>query len=104
MDRNYGARGPSLQRRSSDLLILNLPIRNLAFQGLIHEIRSDFKTNLHFYWSAMMAVSEARQAYLVGMLKTLMCSQFMTSVVTITLKGHPRCHDVSVKNEPTELG
>uniref|UniRef100_A0A672LAV5 Core Histone H2A/H2B/H3 domain-containing protein n=1 Tax=Sinocyclocheilus grahami TaxID=75366 RepID=A0A672LAV5_SINGR len=52
-------------QKSTELLIRKLP-----FQRLVREIAQDFKTDLRFQSSAVMALQEASEAYLVG----LVCS------------------------------
>ncbi|VEN47015.1 unnamed protein product, partial [Callosobruchus maculatus] len=42
-------------------------IRKLPFQRLVREIAQDFKTDLRFQSSAVMALQEASEAYLVGL-------------------------------------
>ncbi|KAJ3130922.1 histone H3.1 [Physocladia obscura] len=42
-------------------------IRKLSFQGLIREIAHDFKTDLKFQLSAIGALQETSEAYLVGL-------------------------------------
>ena len=44
-----------------------LPIRKLPFQRLVREIAQDFKTDPRFQSSAVMALQEASEAYLVGL-------------------------------------
>ena len=44
-----------------------LLIRKLPFQRLVREIANDFKTNLRFQQSAIEALQEAAEAYLVGL-------------------------------------
>ncbi|XP_059032288.1 LOW QUALITY PROTEIN: uncharacterized protein LOC131833052 [Mustela lutreola] len=46
---------------------LELLIRKLPFQRLVREIAQDFKTDLRFQSSAVMALQEACEAYLVGL-------------------------------------
>ncbi|KAB7504818.1 histone H3-like 2, partial [Armadillidium nasatum] len=41
--------------------------RKLPFQRLVREIAQDFKTDLRFQSSAVMALQEASEAYLVGL-------------------------------------
>ncbi|CAI9728925.1 Histone H3 [Octopus vulgaris] len=48
-------------QKSTELLIRKLP-----FQRLVREIAQDFKTDLRFQSSAVMALQEASEAYLVG--------------------------------------
>ncbi|XP_015239585.1 PREDICTED: histone H3.3-like [Cyprinodon variegatus] len=52
-----------------------LVIRKLPFQGLVREIAQDFKTDLRFQSSAVMALQEASEAYLVGLFEdTNLCA------------------------------
>ena len=44
-------------------------IRKLPFTCLIHEIAQDFKTDLHFTASALYALQNAADIYLVGLLE-----------------------------------
>ncbi|CAG9832615.1 unnamed protein product [Diabrotica balteata] len=44
-----------------------LLIRKLTFQRLVREIAQDFKTDLRFQCSAVMALQEASEAYLVNL-------------------------------------
>ncbi|GJU35688.1 Toll/interleukin-1 receptor domain-containing protein [Tanacetum coccineum] len=48
-------------QKSTELLI-----RKLSFQRLVREIAQDFKTDLRFQGSAVSALQEASEAYLVG--------------------------------------
>ena len=48
-------------QKSTDLLIRKLP-----FQRVVREIAQDIKTDLQFQSSAIMALQEASEAYLVG--------------------------------------
>uniref|UniRef100_A0A3Q2ZKS3 Core Histone H2A/H2B/H3 domain-containing protein n=1 Tax=Kryptolebias marmoratus TaxID=37003 RepID=A0A3Q2ZKS3_KRYMA len=48
---------------------IELLIRKLPFQHLVQEIDQDFKTNLSFQSSAIMALQEASEAHLVGLFK-----------------------------------
>uniref|UniRef100_A0A8C7JHF0 Core Histone H2A/H2B/H3 domain-containing protein n=1 Tax=Oncorhynchus kisutch TaxID=8019 RepID=A0A8C7JHF0_ONCKI len=57
-------------QKSTELLI-----RKLAFQRLVREIGQDFKTALRFRSSAVMALQEASEAYLVGLFEdTNLCA------------------------------
>ncbi|XP_037728243.1 histone H3-like [Drosophila subpulchrella] len=48
---------------------------NSAFQRLVREIAQDFKTDLRFQSSAVMALQEASEAYLVGLFEdTNLCA------------------------------
>ena len=49
-------------QKSTELLIRKLP-----FQRLVREIAQDFKTDLRFQSSAVLALQEASEAYLVGL-------------------------------------
>ncbi|KAA8520266.1 hypothetical protein F0562_014522 [Nyssa sinensis] len=49
-------------QKSTELLIRKLP-----FQRLVREIAQDFKTDLRFQSSAVAALQEAAEAYLVGL-------------------------------------
>ena len=51
----------SRYQKSTELLIRKLP-----FQRLVREIAQDFKTDLRFQSSAVMALQEASEAYPVG--------------------------------------
>ena len=46
---------------------IELLIRKLLFQRLVREIAQDFKTDLRFQSSAVAALQEAAEAYLVGL-------------------------------------
>ena len=57
-------------QKSTDLLIRKLP-----FQRLVREIAQDFKTDLRFQGSAVLALQEASEAYLVGLFEdTNLCA------------------------------
>ena len=50
-------------------------IRKLPFQRLVREITQDFKMDLHFQLSAIMALQEAAEAYLEGLFEdTNLCA------------------------------
>lgn len=49
-------------QKSTDLLIRKLP-----FQRLVREIAQDFKNDLRFQGSAILALQEASESYLVGL-------------------------------------
>merc|ERR1711956_122897 len=52
-----------------------LLIRKLPFQRLVREIAQDFKTDLRVQSSAVMALQEASEAYLVGLFEdTNLCA------------------------------
>jgi histone H3/H4 len=57
-------------QKSTELLLRKLP-----FQRLVREIAQDFKTDLRFQSSAVMALQEASEAYLVGLFEdTNLCA------------------------------
>ncbi|XP_062043101.1 uncharacterized protein LOC133756422 [Lepus europaeus] len=60
-------------QKSTELLIRKLP-----FQRLVREIAQDFKTDLRFQSSAVMALQEACEAYLVGLFEDTNLSCFFT--------------------------
>jgi histone H3 len=52
-----------------------LLIRKLTFQRLVREIAQNFKTDLRFQSSAVMALQEASESYLVGLFEdTNLCA------------------------------
>ena len=56
-------------QKSTELLIRKLP-----FQRLVREIAQDFKTDLRFQGTAIKALQEAAESYLVGIFEdTLLC-------------------------------
>ena len=57
-------------QKSTELLIRKLP-----FQRLVREIASEFKSDLRFQSSAVLALQEAAEAYLVGLFEdTNLCA------------------------------
>lgn len=57
-------------QKSTELLIRKLP-----FQRLVREIAQDFKTDLRFQTTAILALQEASEAYLVGLFEdTNLCA------------------------------
>ncbi|XP_058411032.1 uncharacterized protein LOC131414013 [Diceros bicornis minor] len=60
-------------QKSTELLIRKLP-----FQRLVREIAQDFKTDLRFQSSAVMALQEACEAYLVGLFEDTNLFLFLT--------------------------
>ncbi|KAI8491246.1 hypothetical protein Bbelb_308790 [Branchiostoma belcheri] len=76
-------------QKSTELLIRKLP-----FQRLVREIAQDFKTDLRFQSSAVMALQEASEAYLVGLFEdTNLCAIHAKRVTImpkdIQLASHP---------------
>ena len=63
-------------QKSTELLIRKLP-----FQRLVREIAQDFKTDLRFQSTAVMALQEASEAYLVGLFEdTNLCAIYAKRV------------------------
>lgn len=57
-------------QKSTELLMRKLP-----FQRLVREIAQDYKADLRFQSTAIMALQEAAEAYLVGLFEdTLLCA------------------------------
>ena len=57
-------------QKSTDLLIRKLP-----FQRVVREIASEYKNDLRFQSSAVMALQEASEAYLIGLFEdTNLCA------------------------------
>ena len=57
-------------QKSTELLIRKLP-----FQALVREIARDFKTDLRFQSTAILALQEAAEAYLIGLFEdTNLCA------------------------------
>ena len=57
-------------QKSTELLMRKLP-----FQRLVREVAQDFKTDLRFQGSAVLALQEAAEAYLVGLFEdTYLCA------------------------------
>nr|XP_024659677.1 histone H3 [Maylandia zebra] len=70
-------------QKSTELLIRKLP-----FQRLVREIAQDFKTDLRFQSSAVMALQEASEAYLVGLFEdTNLCAIHAKREETVTMSG-----------------
>ncbi|KAK0242787.1 histone H3 [Armillaria gallica] len=68
-------------QKSTDLLIRKLP-----FQRLVREIAQDFKTDLRFQSSAVMALQEAAEAYLVSLFEDTNLAAIHAKRVTIQPK------------------
>ena len=69
-------------QKSTELLIRKLP-----FQRLVREIAQDFKTDLRFQSSAVLALQEASEAYLVGLFEDTNLCAIHAKRVTIMPKG-----------------
>lgn len=68
-------------QKSTELLIRKLP-----FQRLVREIAQDFKTDLRFQTSAVMALQEASESYLIGVFEDTMLCAIHAKRVTIMPK------------------
>ena len=60
--------------------------RKLPFQRLVREIAQDFKTDLRFQSSAVLALQEAAEAYLVGLFEDTNLAAIHAKRVTIMPK------------------
>jgi histone H3 len=76
-------------QKSTELLIRKLP-----FQRLVREIAQDFKTDLRFQSSAILALQEASEAYLVGLFEDTNLCAIHAKRVTIMPK------DIQVRAHP----
>ena len=65
-------------QKSTELLIRKLP-----FQRLVREIAQEFKTDLRFQGSAVLALQEAAEAYLVGLFEDTNLAAIHAKRVTI---------------------
>ena len=63
-----------------------LLIRKLPFNHLVWEIAQDFKTDLHFQSTAIIALQEAAEAYLVGLFEDTNLCAIHAKLVTIMPK------------------
>jgi histone H3 len=68
-------------QKSTDLLVRKLP-----FQRLVREIAQDYKTDLRFQSSAIQAVQEAPEAYLVSLFEDTNLCAIHAKRVTIQSK------------------
>ncbi len=71
-------------QKSTELLIRKLP-----FQRLVREIAQDFKTDLRFQSSAVLALQEAAEAYLVGLFEDTNLAAIHAKRVTISASLAP---------------
>ncbi|KAL3207465.1 hypothetical protein MRX96_052669 [Rhipicephalus microplus] len=69
-------------QKSTELLIRKLP-----FQRLVREIAQDFKTDLRFQSSAVMALQEASEAYLVGLFEDTNLTTNVSALATRPLQA-----------------
>lgn len=66
-------------QKSTDLLMRKLP-----FQRLVREIAQDFKNDLRFQSTAILALQEAAEAYLVSLFEdTNLCAIHAKRVVSV---------------------
>ncbi|ODM86592.1 histone H3.2 [Orchesella cincta] len=73
--KSTGGKAPRKQLATKAAKSTELLIRKLPFQRLVREIAQDFKTDLRFQSSAVMALQEASEAYLVGLFEdTNLCA------------------------------
>ena len=70
-------------QKSTELLIRKLP-----FQRLVREIAQDFKTDLRFQSSAVVALQEASEAYLVGLFEDTNLCAIHAKRVTMYVPTH----------------
>lgn len=68
-------------QKSTELLIRKLP-----FQRLVRELASECKTNMRFQTSAIMALQEASESYLVGLFEDTNLCAVHANRVTIMSK------------------
>ncbi|XP_075061937.1 histone H3, embryonic [Mixophyes fleayi] len=79
-------------QKSTELLIRKLP-----FQRLVREIAQDFKTDLRFQSSAVMALQEASEAYLVRLFEDTNLCAIHAKRVTIM----PKDIQLSIDTRPS---
>ena len=68
-------------QKSTDLLIRKLP-----FQRLVREIAQDFKTDLRFQGSAVLALQEAAEAFMTGIFEDANLCSIHANRVTVMKK------------------
>ena len=64
-----------------------LLVKKLPFQRLVREIAQDVKTDIRFQSTAIMALQEASEAYLVGLFEDSNLCAIHTKRVTIMQKN-----------------
>ena len=69
-------------QKSTELLIRKLP-----FQRLVRELAQEFKSDLRFQSTALLALQEASEAYLVGLFEDTNLCAIHAKRVTIMSKG-----------------
>ncbi|XP_049300611.1 LOW QUALITY PROTEIN: uncharacterized protein LOC125774428 [Anopheles funestus] len=85
-------------QKSTELLIRKLP-----FQRLVREIAQDFKTDLRFQSSAVMALQEASEAYLVGLFEDTNLCAIHAKRVTIMPKDIQLARRIRGEPERTHM-
>jgi histone H3 len=70
-----------MYQKSPELLVRKMP-----FQRLVREIAQDYKTDLRFQSSAVMALQEATESYLVGLFEDTNICAIHAKRVTIMPK------------------
>lgn len=81
-------------QKSTELLIRKLP-----FQRLVRELAQDFKTDLRFQRSAIEALQEASEAYLVGLFEDTNLCAIHAKRVTVM----PKDMQLAIKIRPQTL-
>ncbi|KAJ8467315.1 hypothetical protein OPV22_029867 [Ensete ventricosum] len=82
-------------QKSTELLIRKLP-----FQRLVREIAQDFKTDLRFQSSAVAALQEAAEAYLVGLFEdTNLCAIHAKRVSDVSLHRRQAQIDIYTRTQ-----
>lgn len=76
-------------QKSTELLIRKLP-----FMRLVREIANDFKTDFRFQGSGVLALQEAGESYLVGLLEDTNLMAFHAKRVTIQVKDIQLCRRI----------
>ena len=66
-------------QKNTDLLLRKLP-----FQRLVREIAQDYKSDVHMQSTAMLALQEAAEAYMVGLFQDTNICALHAKRVTIT--------------------
>ncbi|KAI8467633.1 MAG: hypothetical protein J3K34DRAFT_523614 [Monoraphidium minutum] len=84
-------------QKSTELLIRKLP-----FQRLVREIAQDFKTDLRFQSSAVLALQEAAEAYLVGLFEDTNLCAIHAKRVTIMPKDIQLARRIRQKGEAAQ--
>ena len=72
---------PRIFRNQNDAT--RLLIKKLPFQRLVREIAQDFKTDLRFQSTALFALQEAAEAYLVGLYEDVNLCSIHSKRITI---------------------